>query len=217
MSKRHHTSRRKAYGRRQHEVRERHDRGQHADASALDLDAVGLRRSRRPAVVPRSAHAAVPLRAGRLIDGRLRGRTPPHHRAARDARGSSSRRCCPVGVPALRSAPIGRPGLGPASILGLIVVAFMLAFFSLAQQVRVSATSYDIGRLQVERERLDARLQEIDVGSEPARSRAGRPQARTRRRPRPAGRDRPASGPLIVGADERCWVAPIPAAASSSC
>jgi hypothetical protein len=62
-----------------------------------------------------------------------------------------------------------RPGL----LLGLIVVAFMLAFFSLAQQVRVSATSYDIGRLQVDRERLDARLQEITsdvsrLGREPA-------------------------------------------------
>jgi hypothetical protein len=62
-----------------------------------------------------------------------------------------------------------RPGL----LLGLIVVAFMLAFFSLAQQVRVSATAYDIGRLQVERERLDARLQELDsdlsrLGREPA-------------------------------------------------
>ena len=62
-----------------------------------------------------------------------------------------------------------RPGL----LLGVIVVAFMLAFFSLAQQVRVSATSYDVGRLQVERERLDARLQELDsdlsrLGREPA-------------------------------------------------
>ena len=62
-----------------------------------------------------------------------------------------------------------RPGL----LLAVIVVAFMLAFFSLAQQVRVSATSYDIGRLQVERERLDARLQELDsdvsrLGREPA-------------------------------------------------
>lgn len=63
----------------------------------------------------------------------------------------------------------GRPGF----VLGAIVVAFMLAFFSLAQEVRVSATSYDIGRLQVERERLDARLQEITsdlsrLGREPA-------------------------------------------------
>jgi hypothetical protein len=65
--------------------------------------------------------------------------------------------------------PRARPGL----LLGLIAVAFMLAFFSLAQQVRVSATTYDIGVLQVERERLDARLQEITsdlsrLGREPA-------------------------------------------------
>lgn len=73
--------------------------------------------------------------------------------------------------PAVRAgrAAAGRPGL----VLGVIVVAFMLAFFSLAQEVRVSATSYDIGRLQVERERLDARLQEITsdlsrLGREPA-------------------------------------------------
>jgi hypothetical protein len=40
-------------------------------------------------------------------------------------------------------------------VLGAIVVAFMLAFFSLAQQVRVSATGLDIGRLELERQRLD--------------------------------------------------------------
>jgi len=61
----------------------------------------------------------------------------------------------------------------PALVLGAIVVAFMLAFFSLAQEVRVSATSYDIGRLQVEQERLDARRQELAsdlsrLGREPA-------------------------------------------------
>jgi hypothetical protein len=68
-----------------------------------------------------------------------------------------------------RRTTAGRSGI----VLGAIVVAFMLAFFSLAQEVRVSATSYDIGRLQVERERLDARLQEINsdlsrLGREPA-------------------------------------------------
>jgi hypothetical protein len=85
-----------------------------------------------------------------------------------------------VGLPALprrraRAAVRARRGAGarPGIVLGAIVVAFMLAFFSLAQEVRVSATSYDIGRLQVERERLDARLQEIKsdlsrLGREPA-------------------------------------------------
>ena len=37
MSKRHTSSRRKTYGRRQHEVRERHDRGQQAEGSEFDL------------------------------------------------------------------------------------------------------------------------------------------------------------------------------------
>jgi len=49
----------------------------------------------------------------------------------------------------------------------------MLAFFSLAQEVRVSATSYDIGRLQVQQDRLDGRLQDLGsdlhrLGREPA-------------------------------------------------
>jgi hypothetical protein len=37
MSKRHQSSRRKTYGRRQHEVRERHDRSQHSESIVLDL------------------------------------------------------------------------------------------------------------------------------------------------------------------------------------
>lgn len=58
-------------------------------------------------------------------------------------------------------------------VLGGIAIAFMLAFFSLAQSVRVSATSYDIGQLQLERDRLDGRLQELTsdlsrLGREPA-------------------------------------------------
>jgi hypothetical protein len=61
----------------------------------------------------------------------------------------------------------------PALVLGAIAVAFMLAFFSLAQQVRVSATSYDIGRLQIDQERLEARRQDLAsdlnrLGREPA-------------------------------------------------
>lgn len=38
MSKRHQSSRRKAYGRRQHEVRERHDRTPHQEAADVELD-----------------------------------------------------------------------------------------------------------------------------------------------------------------------------------
>jgi hypothetical protein len=57
--------------------------------------------------------------------------------------------------------------------LGLIVVAFMLAFFSLAQQVRVSATGLDIGRLALERQTLEDTATDVTsdlnrLGREPA-------------------------------------------------
>jgi hypothetical protein len=58
-------------------------------------------------------------------------------------------------------------------VLGAIVVAFMLAFFSLAQQVRVSATGLDIGRLELERQDIEDTASDIRsdlnrLGREPA-------------------------------------------------
>jgi len=58
-------------------------------------------------------------------------------------------------------------------VLTGIVVVFLLAFFWLAQDVRVSATGYDIGRLQDTRLQLDAHVQDLDanlnrLGREPA-------------------------------------------------
>jgi hypothetical protein len=58
-------------------------------------------------------------------------------------------------------------------VLGGIVVAFVLAFFSLAQTVRVSATGYDMERLTTERDALLVRKQELltdlnRLGQEPA-------------------------------------------------
>src|SRR4029453_1393832 len=58
-------------------------------------------------------------------------------------------------------------------ILGGIVVAFLLMFFSLAQDVRVSATHYAIDPLRAERDRLRAKEQETRsdlerLGQEPA-------------------------------------------------
>jgi hypothetical protein len=41
MSKRHQASRRKAYGRRQHDVRERHERRHHQESAVFELDAWG--------------------------------------------------------------------------------------------------------------------------------------------------------------------------------
>ena len=74
----------------------------------------------------------------------------------------------------------GGPGLIRAgrptkvgSVLAAIVVAFVLAFMSLSQSVRVSATSYDIVRLSSEYERLaalrtDLRSDIDRLGSQPA-------------------------------------------------
>jgi len=59
------------------------------------------------------------------------------------------------------------------TVLTGVVVTFLLAFFWLSQDVRVSATAYDVGRLQVARERLDGRIQDLTsdlnrLGREPA-------------------------------------------------
>ena len=48
MSKRHHTSRRKSYGRRQHEVRERNERGVHHEGAEFELDDWGSAASADP-------------------------------------------------------------------------------------------------------------------------------------------------------------------------
>jgi hypothetical protein len=58
-------------------------------------------------------------------------------------------------------------------VLGGIVVAFALAFFSLAQSVRVSATGYDINNMLEQRDSLLQRKQELlsdlsRLGGEPA-------------------------------------------------
>jgi len=82
----------------------------------------------------------------------------------------------PDALPRRRSRPTTRAGRRPnrtGLLLGGIVIAFLLAFFSLAQTVRVSATGYDINRLLVERDQLEAQRQELlsdlsRLGREPA-------------------------------------------------
>src|SRR2546430_12461682 len=46
-------------------------------------------------------------------------------------------------------------------VLGGIVLTFLLAFFSLAQSVRVSATGYDLERLSAEHDRLEGQQQQL--------------------------------------------------------
>jgi hypothetical protein len=53
-----------------------------------------------------------------------------------------------------------------AMAIGLIVVAFMLAFFSLVQTVRVSASGYDMDQLEAQYQQLQAQRQQAlsDIG-----------------------------------------------------
>jgi hypothetical protein len=82
----------------------------------------------------------------------------------------------PDALPRRRTRTTTRAGQRPNRIgllLGGIVITFLLAFFSLAQTVRVSATGYDINRLLVERDQLEAQRQELlsdlsRLGREPA-------------------------------------------------
>jgi hypothetical protein len=48
-----------------------------------------------------------------------------------------------------------------ALVLGAIVIAFVCAFFSLSQDIRVSEMRYQADRLSVERGQLEARSQDI--------------------------------------------------------
>lgn len=82
----------------------------------------------------------------------------------------------PAAVPRRRARATVRAGRRPnrvGLILGGIVVAFLLAFFSLAQTVRVSATGYDIDQLLVNQDLLQGQRQELlsdlnRLGREPA-------------------------------------------------
>ncbi|HKG57395.1 MAG TPA: hypothetical protein VKA85_09110 [Candidatus Limnocylindrales bacterium] len=90
--------------------------------------------------------------------------------------GRISRRASVPALPRRRLRGTVRAGRRPGRVgllLGGIVLVFLLAFFWLAQTVRVSATSYDIDRLSAERERLEARLDDLQsdlnrLGREPA-------------------------------------------------
>ena len=96
----------------------------------------------------RPSHASIPMDRRPAADSLPRRRTRATLRAGRRS---------------------GRLGL----LLGGIVLAFMLAFFSLAQTVRVTATDYEVDRLRNEGARLLAQRQELlsdlnRLGREPA-------------------------------------------------
>ena len=71
------------------------------------------------------------------------------------------------------AARVGRRRLPVGTLLGGIALVFVLAFFSLAQAIRVSASNYEVDRLALQRDRLEARQRELlsdlnRLGSEPA-------------------------------------------------
>ena len=99
MSKRHQASRRKAYGRRQHEVRERHDRRTITTASDRRARRRGApARPVRSARLPRSARAAAPLRARRLTMAVYEGARPRTIALPRRPRLADAARRCRAGV-----------------------------------------------------------------------------------------------------------------------
>jgi hypothetical protein len=70
----------------------------------------------------------------------------------------------PTALPRRRTRTAIRARRGPSRIsvlLAAIVVAFAGAFFSLSQDVRVSATGYEMDRLATERLRLDAKAEDL--------------------------------------------------------
>ena len=113
----------------------------------------------RSAPGARLAHATLPIdrrpaHAGLPIDRRPAAESIPRRRAR--VRLRAGRRS-------------GRLGL----LLGGIVVAFLLAFFSLAQTVRVTSTDYEVNRLLSDQAQLQAQRQELlsdlnRLGREPA-------------------------------------------------
>jgi hypothetical protein len=72
-----------------------------------------------------------------------------------------------VATPALprrRMRAAVRARRGPSRLgvlLGAIVIAFVAAFFSLSQDIRVSATGYEVDRLVNQHDRLEARSDDL--------------------------------------------------------
>lgn len=76
---------------------------------------------------------------------------------ARPVAGAPARPRRRVGTAARAGTRPSRAALG----IGAIVVLFAGAFFSLAQDVRVSASGYDVARLSAEQDRLRARAEDL--------------------------------------------------------
>ena len=219
MSKRHQANRRKTYGRRQHELHERRQRDHVPDPRTRPASTtLGRRRHRRPLRVPRPAHAAPALRPGRLggwPSTRARGSAPiVLPRRPRVEVGAA-----PPALPRRRTRSAVRARRGPSRIsvlLAAIVVAFAGAFFSLSQDIRVSATGYELDRLADRSSSASTPRPRTSATSSTAWARRRRSASR---RSTPASArcpSRSSSRPARTGTD-RCSAGPTPAPARSCC
>ena len=169
MSKRHQASRRKTYGRRQHELHERHERDASRGRPPASTSTTGARRAPADPLAfldPRSPRFRFAL--GRLTMAVYQGARPRTIALPRapTGRGRRRRRCRAVGP---RSAVRARRG--PTRVSGsssaAIVVAFMRGVLLAGPERPRRGHGYDIGRLAAERERLDAEPPGPQLGPEP--------------------------------------------------
>ncbi len=113
-------------------------------------------------------HARRPLLPPRAVDGPRTTRRALEERLARQSQSDAAlrRRTVPVARARQRSNRVG-------IALGGIVVAFLLAFFWLAQTMRVSAIGYEIDQLQSVRSQMISQRADLQstlqrLGREPA-------------------------------------------------
>ena len=189
MSKRHQANRRRTYGRRQHELRERQDRvwpdgagrGRPVEDGFAAVDGA-IAEQAGPSYARSGSGGVVAGYAGaRPRTGVLGRRVAP---PAGESRGRAADRDA-FAAPGPRAASSAAPGGGRARtgiLIAGIVVAFGLGFFSLAQTVRVSATDVEVDRILAERQILLAEQDQLRADLYRARPRARHSEAGPGRR-----------------------------------
>ncbi len=214
MSKRHQSSRRKTYGRRQHEVRERQDRGQHAEGYEFELGEWGAGRPGRSARLPGPAQPAHPLRARRLRVAVYEGARPRTIALPRRPRITDAADPRAPARPRARSAPAGGPtGSGSSSApswsRSCSRSSRSPSRSGCRRPVSTSAGSSSSGRA--------SRTPRPTCAPTSTDSAASRPSANRRSTPASANcPSRSSCGPTRRSSD-RCWAVPIRAAACSCC
>ena len=196
MSKRHQSSRRKTYGRRQHEVRERQDRSQHTRGLRIRARRVG-RPQPRPIRSPSSTRA-VRASASRSATDRW-----PSTRAL--ARARSRCRAVPASADAprlgaaTRSVPRSAPAVGPTASASCSARSSSRSCSRSSRSPSRSACRRrptTSGASSSSARASMPRAADVRSDLEPTRPRAGHPQAGDRRRPRPAVRTARPAGAL---------------------